>query len=239
MDKYRKMYNKNFWGASDVSILKFYFASCKLLQQKGKVTDVSHFLDECMKTAADTAKYFNLFLGWLPFVNSKYGTEQERIAKFIKLRRKDIEKLFLQDDITDEEIENFLYGITQPSDTDIKTDDYFLEKVKEKILKCYFSSGHKKHLGDRIFGFLLKTELLQANTPQERLDAWRSFIGNDIEPSDIRLFGNPKLNRSNNKDDIVTLLKHLKFILGFYNEIGFEKAVTIIREDIGELSAKA
>ena len=231
-NNYRKIYNENFLGTSDVSILKFYYASFKIQQGKGKISDVGVFLDECIEIAADTAKFFKV-LGYLPFVNSKYGTEQERISKFIKLRRKDIEKLFLKDEITDNEIENLLYGIAQHSDTKPNADDYYLEKTKEKILKCYSIQG-KKQLGDRIFGYLLKSELLQAYTPEERLSSWHTFIGKDIVPSDTKLHANPRLNRSN-KDSLI-LSEHLEFILDFYDEIGLEKVVAIIRKDIEKLS---
>jgi hypothetical protein len=52
-DKYRKMYNENLLGTSDVSILKFYNASFKIQQQKSRVSDVENFLDECIKIVAD------------------------------------------------------------------------------------------------------------------------------------------------------------------------------------------
>jgi len=232
MDKYRRIYNENLLGTSDVSILKFYYASFKIQQNKGKISDVGRFLDECVATAADTAKYFKV-LGYLPFVNSGYGTEQERISKFIKLRRHDIETLFLKDDISDKDIEYLLYGINQTSDNKLKTDDYFLERTKEKILKCYSIKG-KKQLGDRIFGYLLKSELLQAYTPEERLTVWKKYIGNDIEPSDTKLHANPRLNRGK---DTVALAEHLESILDFFNEISFEKTSDIIRKDIQKLSS--
>jgi len=234
MDKYRRLYNENLLGTSDVSILKFYYASFKLQQIAGNVSDIGRFLDECVEIAMDTSKLFKL-LGYLPFINSKYGTEQERISKFIKLRRKDIETLFLKDEITDNEIENLLYGITSLSNTDVKTNDYYLEKTKEKILKCYLIKG-KKQLGDRIFGYLLKSEILHGYTPEERLVAWHSFIGNDIEPSDTKLHTNPQLNRS--RIDNLALIKNLEYILYFFIEIGFEKIVLIIRKDIEKLSIK-
>ena len=235
MDKYRKMYNENLLGTSDVSILKFYYASFKIQQNKGKVSDVAIFLDECIQVSADTAKFFKA-LGYLPFINSKYGTEQERISKFIKLRRKDIESLFLQNNITDEDVESLLYGIPQTFDNKPQTNEYCLEKTKEKILKCYAIQG-RKQLGDRIFGYLLKSEVLQAYTPKERLSIWYSFVGNNIIPSDTKLHANPRLNRS--RIDNLALAEHLEFIFDFYNEIGLEKVVAIIRKDIEKLSAKA
>ncbi|MDR1973727.1 MAG: hypothetical protein LBQ31_03525 [Bacteroidales bacterium] len=107
---------------------------------------------------------------------------------------------------------------------------------REKILKCYAIQG-KKQLGDRIFGYLLKSELLQAYTPDERLTVWNQFIGNNIAPSDAKLHANPRLNRS--RIDNLTLAEHLESILDFYNEIGLEKAIAIIRKDIAKVSAKA
>jgi len=57
-----------------------------------------------------------------------------------------------------------------------------------------------------------------------------------IIPSDAKLHANPKLNRS--RIDNLTLSEHLESILNFYNEIGLEKAVAIIRKDIEKLFAK-
>jgi|GEM_PF-4068941 len=47
-DKYRKLYNDNFLKTSDVAILKFYYASFKIQQQKGQA-DVTHFLHSIAK----------------------------------------------------------------------------------------------------------------------------------------------------------------------------------------------
>ena len=107
-NKYRKMYNENLLGTSDVSILKFYYASFKIQYQKGKVADVDTFLDEAIKVAADTSRTFKIF-GFIPYFSSKYSTEQQRISKFISLRRNDIAALFLKDDITDKEAKNQLH----------------------------------------------------------------------------------------------------------------------------------
>jgi hypothetical protein len=85
-------------------------------------------------------------------------------------------------------------------------------------------------LGDRIFDYLLKSELLQAYTPNERLTVWNQFIGNNIALSDAKLHANPLLNRS--RIDNLTLAEHLESILDFYNEIGLEKAAAIIRKEI-------
>ena len=245
MDKYRKLYNENLLGTSDVSILKFYYASFKIQQRKGRVSDVNVFLDECIKVAADTSRAFRI-LGFIPYISSKYSTEQQRISKFISLRRKDVAALFLKDDITNKEVEDLLYGISMKEETArnvianaaptsktapvIEPAKEPLELVKDKILKCYSIRG-RKQLGDRIFGYLLVSETIPAYTPEERLDAWKTFIGPKIAPSDTKLHTTPSLNRSSNNDAKI-LLKHLDSIREFYSEIGLEKIVRIIEKDI-------
>jgi len=233
-DKYRKMYNENLLGTSDVSILKFYYASFKIQQQKRKAIDVDSFLDECIKVASDTSRTFRIF-GFIPYFSSKYSTEQQRISKFISLRRSDIAALFLKDDISDKEVEELLYGISVKKEKAKTVDDY-VELLKEKILKCYSIKG-RKQLGDRIFGYLLASELIPAYTPEDRLSAWQTLIGEKIDPSDTKLHANPSLNRSN--VDSKTLLKHLDTIREFYLEIGMNEAVRIIQKDMDTLSGKA
>ena len=117
-----------------------------------------------------------------------------------------------------------------------KTADDYAELVKEKILKCYSIKG-RKQLGDRIFGYLLASELIPAYTPEERLDAWQTLIGEKITPSDTKLHANPSLNRSN--VDNKTLLKHLDTIREFFLGIGMSDAVRIIQKDMDILSGKA
>lgn len=233
MDKYRKIYNENLLGTSDVSILKFYYASFKIQQQKGRVSDVDNFLNECIKVAADTGRAFRI-LGFIPYFSSKYSTEQQRISKFISLRRNDIATLFLKENITDREIEDLLYGVSVKEER-AKTTENYLESVKEKILKCYSIKG-RKQLGDRIFGYLLASELIPAYTPEERLNVWNTLIGPKIAPSDTKLHATPYLNRSN--VDTRTLLKHLDSIREFYSEIGLAKSVHIIEKDMKNLSEK-
>lgn len=186
MSRYRKMYNENLLGTSDVSSLKFYYASFKIQQQKGKVSDVDSFLDECIKIASDTSRTFKI-IGFIPYFSSKYSTEQQRIFKFISIRRNDIATLFLKDDITDKEVENLLYGVSVKEENS-RTESDYIELVKEKIAKCYSIRG-RKQLGDRIFGYLLVSELIPAYTPEERLAAWSELMGKKLSPSDTKLHG--------------------------------------------------
>ena len=235
-DKYRKLYSENLLGTSDVSILKFYYASFKIQHSKGKITNLSDFLDECAKISDDSNRLLKL-LGFLPLVNLCFGSgrEQKRIAEIIRTKREEVEKLFLKDSIADKDIEKLLYDISVKEEKAPTTEEH-IEQVKEKILKCYSIKG-RKQLGDRIFGYLLASELISAYTPEERLKAWHSLIGKNIAPSDTKLHVSPSLNRSN--VDAKTLLKHLDSIREFYSEIGLAKAVLIIQKDMDNLSSKA
>lgn len=236
MDKYRKIYNDNFLGTSDVSILKFYYASFKIQQAKGKAPDVNVFLDDCAKISEES----NLMLkvsSVIPFFNLLFGTgrEQKHIAEIIRTKREEVEKLFIQDDISDEAIKSMLYGMSSFTQVGSLTKEDTIQVVKDKILKCYSIKG-RKQLGDRIFGYLLASELISAYTPEERLHAWQMLIGEKIAPSDTKLHANPSLNRSN--VDTKTLLKHLDTIREFYSGIGLIKAVSIIEKDMKILSHK-
>lgn len=233
-DKHRKVYNKNLFGMSDVAILKSYYVDFKTQQQKNKVTDIDSFLDRCIDEAI-SRNWLSKILRFFPLFCSRYKAEQQRISKFIILRRPDVIALFRKNNITDNEIEDFLYG-TSGKTEDVKTIDNYLEPVREKIIKCYSIKG-KKQLGDRIFGYLLASELLPAYTPEERLKAWYDLVGTDITPSDVRLHATPYLNRSH--VDTKTLLKHLDDILDFYDSIGLDKVVRIVQRNMDELSGKS
>lgn len=233
LDKYRRLYNQNLLGTSDVSILKFYYASFKIQYLKGKITNLSDFLNDCAKISDDTNRLLKLF-GFLPLVNLCFGTgrEQKRIAEIIRTKKDEVEELFLKDDITDNDVERLLYGISVKEENAPTTETY-IEQVKEKVLKCY-SLPRKKQLGDRIFGYLLASELIPAYTPEKRLEAWHNLFGEKFAPSDTKLHATPSLNRS--CIDTKTLLKHLDSIREFYAEIGMEKVVTIIQKDMETLS---
>lgn len=234
MDKYRKLYNDNFLGTTDVSILKFYYASFKIQQAKGKITDVKQFLDDCVKISYDTSFLLKV-LGVLPFVNIWLGTgkEQKRIADLIVSKRTDVERLFLQYDISDNEIAHILYGSAHSVETKpTLTTAEQIELAKEYILKCYSIKG-KKQLGDRIFGYLIASEIIPAYTPESRLESWRNLMGETLAPSDTKLHATPSLNRSS--VDSKNLRKHLDSIRELFYEIGMPKVVEIIQRDLNNL----
>ncbi|MBV5280870.1 MAG: hypothetical protein JZU53_00405 [Paludibacter sp.] len=239
MSKYRKIYNDNLLGTTFVSNFKFYYASFKIQQQNGKVTDITLFLDSCAQIAIRTSRELKI-LGLIPCIHLLFGTghEQKQIAEVISKKRKEVEKLFLQDDVSEDEINKLLYDFTDrinantPRNTEGK-----LKLSIEYILKCYSIKG-KKQLGDRIFGYLLKAKLIEANDPRERLDVWHNFIGKEINPSDVKLLATPELSRTNSLEKDLTLIKHLENIHQFFNEIGLPNVANIVEKDIKEEKSK-
>jgi hypothetical protein len=231
-DKYRKLYNQNLLGTSDVSILKFYYASFKLQHLKGKITNLSDFLNDCAKISDDTNRLLKIG-SVIPFFNQFLGTgrEQKHIAEIIRTKREEVEKLFMQDEISDDDVKSLLYGISSLNQPRNLVIEEVLLLVKEKILKCY-SIDRKRQLGDRIFGYLLKSEILPSCSRKDYLNVWTDFLGQKIKPSNDRLFANPNKNGSQNNGCTRKLLKDLYYIRDFYNELGLTKVVHIIDRDI-------
>jgi hypothetical protein len=232
MDKYRKMYNENLLGTSDVSILKFYYASFKIQQGKGNVSDVGEFLDICTDTATSTSKIAKL-LELIPLIPTGYSAELRRVAKFMTLRRHDVETLFLKDNAANKEFEELLYGTNKAKPTLTKEEK--LEKVKEYIIICNSKRGIKQ-LGDRIFGYLLKSEIIGMYSPAERETAWENFVGQGIKPSNPKLLGKPNENRNETGRDFTTLIKDLKKIHAFYDNLGLNEVAKVVQTDLQELT---
>ena len=237
MDRYRKMYNENFLGTSDVSILKFYYASFKIQQGKGNVSGVGEFLDICTNAATSTSKFAKL-LELLPLVPIGYSTELKRIAKFMTLRRADVEALFLRDNAPNKVFEELLYGTNKVHEVPVLSKDEKLAEVREYIVVCNSKRGIKQ-LGDRIFGYLLKSETLGVYSPSEREKAWENFVGEGIKPSNPKLLGKPNENRNETGRDYTTLIKDLKKIHTFFNDLQFDEVAKVVNADMQELAQLA
>ncbi|MDR2824136.1 MAG: hypothetical protein LBB41_02925 [Prevotellaceae bacterium] len=228
------MYNENFLGTSDVSILKFYYASFKIQQGKGNVSDVGEFLDICTDTAASTSKIAKI-LELFPLVPAGYSTELKRIAKFITLRRMDVEALFLRDNVPAKSFEELLYGTDKAQVTPTLSKDEKLAKVRDYIIVCNSKRGIKQ-LGDRIFGYLLKSEVLGVHSPSEREKAWENFVGKGIKPSNPKFLGKPNDNRNETGRNYTTLIKDLKKIHSFFDNLQFDEVAKGVKIDLQELA---
>jgi hypothetical protein len=128
MAKCRQMYNEIFFGTSNVSILKFYYASFKIQQSKGKVSDVGTFLYECARISDDTNLLLKLF-DFLPLLNLCFGTgrEQKRIAEIIRTKRENVENLFLKVHVFGCELFVFIWiqGFDRTSEASKQTNGQF------------------------------------------------------------------------------------------------------------------
>lgn len=235
--KYSKMYNENLLKTSEIGIFRFYYSSFRWQYIKGTTTSISDFLDNCSKISEESNRMLKI-ASIIPFFNLIFGTgrEQKIIAEIIRSKRKDVEQLFMQDDISDEDIKSVLYGIPPLTQGNGLIKEDTIQVVRDKILKCYSIKG-RKQLGDRIFGYLLASELIPAYTPKDRLQTWKVLIGEKIAPSDTKLHANPSLNRSSVDSKI--LLNHMETMREFYSEIGLEKVARIIKKDMEKLSVKA
>ena len=95
--------------------------------------------------------------------------------------------------------------------------DEALSKVRAEILK--YESGEKKpkHLGQRMFGYLIKSGYFTAYNDEQRSEAWKSFTGLDTKP-EMSYLRNPEYNK--NSMDEEDLRSKLKTIEEFFYWIG-------------------
>ncbi|MBV5283892.1 MAG: hypothetical protein JZU53_15835 [Paludibacter sp.] len=239
MDKYRKIYNDNYKANTVVSIFKSHFACFKMQQQNGKALDINQFLDSSIQNAIRMKRKLKMS-GILPFVNQVLGTgrEEELLIDVFENKRNEVVNLFLQDDLSDEEIIRLAYDITDHGKINsVQNLEDKLKLVKDFILKCY-SMQRKRQLGDRTFGYLIKAEIISASTPKERLDEWRKFIGEEIKPSNPKLHDKPNRSRGEFGKDSQVLPQQLKDIQKFFIEIGLHDVADIVGKDIKDLSSK-
>lgn len=106
-----------------------------------------------------------------------------------------------------------------------------LEQIKTEIF-AYYTYKKNKQLGDRIFGYLISSELIPAYTPDERREAWETFMGKDLKPSDNRLHNNPKLNRSKGNQK---LIEDLEIILDLFSKTELFPAQEKVQADLKKL----
>lgn len=106
----------------------------------------------------------------------------------------------------------------QPAIEDLKEK---LFKVRTEILK--YESGEKqpKHIGQRMFGYLLKDNYLIAYNDEQRLAEWQKFTGLDSKP-EMSYLRDPDYNK--NETDKIN--KQLKSIEEFFYLIGLDVSIT-------------
>lgn len=96
-----------------------------------------------------------------------------------------------------------------------------LSKVRNEILK--YESGAKlpKHIGQRMFGYLLKANYINAYNDSQRLEKWAEFTGVDTKP-EMSYLRDPDYN----KNETIKINQQLKQIEEFFYLVGLEISIT-------------
>lgn len=100
-----------------------------------------------------------------------------------------------------------------------------LLKVRAEILK--YESGEKqpKHIGHRMFGYLLKSGYINAYNDKQRIEQWTEFTGLATKP-EMSYLRDPDYN----KNDTDKINKQLKQIEEFFYLIGLDIPITYYKK---------
>lgn len=95
-----------------------------------------------------------------------------------------------------------------------------LSKVRIEILK--YESGEKlpKHIGQRMFGYLIKSGYINAYNDEQRREQWKEFTGLDSLP-EMSYLRNPDYN----KNDTDKINPQLKYIEEFFYLVGLDISI--------------
>lgn len=96
-----------------------------------------------------------------------------------------------------------------------------LSKVRTEILK--YESGEKlpKHIGQRMFGYLLKSGYINAYNDTQRIEQWKLFTELDSLP-EMSYLRDPDYNKNNTK----RINLQLKYIEEFFYLVGLDISIT-------------
>lgn len=96
-----------------------------------------------------------------------------------------------------------------------------LSKVRAEILK--YESGEKqpKHIGQRMFGYLLKFGYINAYNDKQRIEKWKEFTGLDSIP-EMSYLRDPDYNKNSTEK----INQQLKSIEEFFYLVGLDISVT-------------
>lgn len=167
--------------------------------------------------------------------NFTYKTDKEfqektrshnKVVSIFQTRPNLIEKYFESADFNYKDYKSLLkeYNTTSVSEEELTlpniiVDEEKLLKVKKEILK--YESGEKqpKHIGQRMFGYLLKANYFLAYNDEQRLAEWQNFTGLDSKP-EMSYLRDPSYNKNSiDKDKFATQLKQIE---EFFYLIGLE-----------------
>lgn len=110
-------------------------------------------------------------------------------------------------------------NIIKQEQIDINNTEEKLSKVRAEILK--YESGEKqpKHIGHRMFGYLIKSGYINAYNDRQRIEQWKVFTGLESLP-EISYLRDPLYNKNSiDKNKFATQLKQIE---EFFYLIGLE-----------------
>lgn len=110
-------------------------------------------------------------------------------------------------------------NIIKQEQIDINNTEEKLSKVRAEILK--YESGEKqpKHIGHRMFGYLIKSGYINAYNDRQRIEQWKEFTGLESLP-EISYLRDPLYNKNSiDKNKFATQLNQIE---EFFYLIGLE-----------------
>ena len=179
--------------------------------------------------------------------NFQYKTEKElsektrihtKVSDIFSLRPDLIKQYFDKDDFVFLDYKQLIkeYNTTviaesednQPPITENHVEQTISEDFDDKLFKVQaeilrYESGEKlpKHIGQRIFGYLLKANYINAYNDRQRIEKWKEFTGLDSIP-EMSYLRDPDYN----KNDTDKINKQLKQIEEFFYLIGLDIPIT-------------
>ena len=107
-----------------------------------------------------------------------------------------------------------------------------LNLIKEIILLCY-SQSSKRQFGDRIFGYLIKSQFIPTITTEDQLNEWHKIFGEEMKPSNPTLLSTPgEYSRYHDGLKSKKLYNYLLLIQEIFNKTGLELEAEIVSEDL-------
>ncbi len=111
-----------------------------------------------------------------------------------------------------------------------------LNLIKEIILLCY-SQSSKRQFGDRIFGYLIKSQFIPTITTEDQLNEWHKIFGEEMKPSNPTLLSTPgEYSRYHDGLKSKKLYNYLLLIQEIFNKTGLELEAEIVGEDLVKMN---
>lgn len=156
----------------------------------------------------------------------------------VESKQKESEDFSFQKDISNEEKSVLLqYGFLDKINfNSIQNNEDKMNIIKEIVLKCYLPDGNRQ-FGDRVFGYLFKSNLIPTITIEDQLNAWYKIFGEEMKPSNPTLFSFPEdCSRYHNGLKNKRLYNYLYCIQIIYKKIDLNLVADIVSKDMERMT---